>query len=645
MSIINLKELSQRESERVEWKKNVADTEDVIKTCVAFANDLSNLGGGYVVCGAKEEKDEYGFQKLVETGLHSNRLKEIEGKVINDLREKVFPSIAPLTEEIPVSEDKRILVFIIPSSKDAHSYRASGKESSTYYVRIGRETREAKNSLLRELLIQKKEIEPWDKRICQKADTDDIDLLALREYLQEMKAWDKNKTLEDYLSEKERISIFVSPLTDKEKITGKLRPKNYSILMFSKDPLKFFSGAYTVLSVYKGKDRSEPTAERHEITGDIVRQARKCIELLNTETYTVFDKSDNMPNQLKYPIRALQEAVVNCLVHRDYETDQPARITVFYDRIEIYSPGSLHRAIDKDKFLQGRATPYWRNQSLAYFFNKLQLAQAEGQGIPTIIRTMKEEGCPAPVFEIETESLTCILPAHPRHSLIKEIHSIENEIILGKHEHATEKLLKILKNDPYNFRALDMLCGVCNLMNKPELLLDLLIENKTDFQKINANTITNIAETITHSIQNEKLKEFAGRLLSYAQTVSLQEKQVEKITISMKRLGRNEELIEYVTRSIDKNKLLGKNIVLLENRARANMDMAKICIDTARNFHKYKPQTREKAWENARQYLNNAERDLNNAAESAVSFAEKEYLKKDIEFLMKMKKIAQKPKK
>ncbi len=28
---------------------------------------------------------------------------------------------------------------------------------------------------------------------------------------------------------------------------------------------------------------------------------------------------------------------------------------------------------------------------LAYFFNKLQLAQAEGQGIPTILRLMKEK--------------------------------------------------------------------------------------------------------------------------------------------------------------------------------------------------------------------------------------------------------------
>jgi len=45
-NIVNLKELSQRESERVEWKETVADIEDLIKTSVAFANDFSNLGGG-----------------------------------------------------------------------------------------------------------------------------------------------------------------------------------------------------------------------------------------------------------------------------------------------------------------------------------------------------------------------------------------------------------------------------------------------------------------------------------------------------------------------------------------------------------------------------------------------------------------------
>jgi predicted HTH transcriptional regulator len=83
------------------------------------------------------------------------------------------------------------------------------------------------------------------------------------------------------------------------------------------------------------------------------------------------------------------------------------------------SPGALHWGVDKEKFVTGKASPKWRNQSFAYLFNKLQLAQSEGQGIPTIFRTMKEEGCPNPTFEIGIDSILCILPAHPRHQILK----------------------------------------------------------------------------------------------------------------------------------------------------------------------------------------------------------------------------------
>lgn len=48
------------------------------------------------------------------------------------------------------------------------------------------------------------------------------------------------------------------------------------------------------------------------------------------------------------------------------------------ERMEINSPGALPRTVPKEQFLAGRAAPYWKNQTLAYFFNKLQLAQADG---------------------------------------------------------------------------------------------------------------------------------------------------------------------------------------------------------------------------------------------------------------------------
>ena len=422
---IDLNELSLRESERVEWKENGDDIDvvkKIVKTISAFANDISNFGGGYVVCGAKEIKDDYGFPKVQYKGLTANKLKEIEGKVTQHCRDYIHPALSPIIEEIINPEDSstRILVFVILASPDAHIYRDG--QTSTYYVRISRETREAKNGILTQLLIKKQKIEYFDKRVNNTATEADIDVLLFRDSMQEMGLLFPEKSLADYFSDREQIAELITPLFVRTGLDNILRPRNFTLLMFGKKAsiTALFTEAYTVLSIYRGIDRSESTAERYIFTGSIIEQAKKSIELLNSQIYTAFDKNSNKPNQVKYPIRALQEAVINAIVHRDYEIPEPIRITVFTNRIEIQSPGALHWGVDREKFLQGRASPKWRNQSFAYLFNKLQLAQSEGQGIPTIIRTMKEEGCPAPIFEIESESLTCILPANPRHQLIRE---------------------------------------------------------------------------------------------------------------------------------------------------------------------------------------------------------------------------------
>ncbi len=418
---VDLKELSVRESEQVEWKENVADIEDVLKTITAFANDFQNLGGGYVVCGAVETKDEQGFQKISCPGLTAQRLKEVEGKVMADARAKIDPAVAPLVEELPGEiEGHRVLVFIIPASGSAHNYRASGKDSSAYYVRLSRETVEAKNGILRELLVRKKALPPWDKRLNDDAAIQDIDLLAFRSVLEEIGAWNPALSVEDYFSESQRLSEFIPPLGGTRPLSSAIHPRNFALLLFGKEPIRFFPGAYLKLSIYPGKDRSDLTAERYVITGTIVEQAKKALDLLRSHSSTAFDKESQVPNAPKYPERALKEAVINALVHRDYELDDPCSITVFVDRVEIRSPGSLPRSVDRTRFLAGTASPSWRNQTLAYFFNKLQLAQAEGQGIPTIIRTMEQLGSAAPRFDLEELAVTCVLPAHPRHEMMRQ---------------------------------------------------------------------------------------------------------------------------------------------------------------------------------------------------------------------------------
>jgi len=153
---------------------------------VAFANDLANPGGGYVVCGATEERDEHGFALLRRTGLDADRVREVQGRVLARCRERVSPPIAPLVNELPADDRaRRVLVFVQPATSQAHSFR-SDREGARYFVRVGSSTVEARNGLLRDLLVRKGVLEPWDRRPCTTATVQDLDLLALRDALARM---------------------------------------------------------------------------------------------------------------------------------------------------------------------------------------------------------------------------------------------------------------------------------------------------------------------------------------------------------------------------------------------------------------------------------------------------------------------------
>jgi ATP-dependent DNA helicase RecG len=411
---IDLEQLARRESEQIEWKENVADIDDVVATLAAFANDLQNLGGGYVICGAREDKDEHGFPRLVRTGLTAQRLKELEGIVLQRCRERVSPPITPLLEELPgEAPARRLLVFIQPATGQAHTFRRNN-EDGQYPVRISRSTIDARNGVLRELLVRKGPLEPWDRRPCSAATENDLDLLALRDTLQRMGVYSSERGLEPYLSAETSLSPFVPPLFARDPLTNVLRPRNFAVLLFGREPQRFIPGSVAFFSIYPGTDRSSQHAERHELAGPLIEQARRLQQLLEAQASTLFDKTDlKTPNTSKYPKAALYEAMGNALAHRDYELVDPTRFTVFSDRIEFLSPGPLPHGVTLDALRSGQAAPRWRNQALAWFFSRLQLAQAEGQGVSTILRIMREQGCPPPSFEADEARVTCVLRAHP----------------------------------------------------------------------------------------------------------------------------------------------------------------------------------------------------------------------------------------
>ncbi|MBK8655641.1 MAG: hypothetical protein IPN20_17415, partial [Haliscomenobacter sp.] len=236
----------------------------------------------------------------------------------------------------------------------------------------------------------------------------------------------------------------------------------------------------------------------------------------------------------------------------------------------------------KEKFITGKASPKWRNQSFAYLFNKMQLAQSEGQGIPDYSKTMKEEGCPDPVFELGTESVTCVLPAHPRHQLIKEIQEIQDKIILENYREAKQQVLSLLGQDVYNFRALDLLAEISVKLKDPIGFYEFLKKYNLDLNSINSSTLINIIDALSLEKDNNDIQVFTSKILEIATSGKLEENQIVRAAISLKKLADPDEVIRFINESIIKYPKLRSHSTLLEKRATAKMDLAKRCINTGR---------------------------------------------------------------
>ncbi|MGH4038252.1 MAG: ATP-binding protein [Sphaerochaeta sp.] len=158
----------------------------------------------------------------------------------------------------------------------------------------------------------------------------------------------------------------------------------------------------------------------------------------------------------KYNIEFI-EIIANALVHRVCDVEAHIKISMFEDRIEIISPGSLPPGISEAEYLKGTIS-ILRNPILAGVFFRLNIIEKFGTGISRIIDTYNDS-LTKPKFDIKDNSITIILPLVEQEltglsmeeSLVyKELkHSVqltrsEIEIATGYNKSKTTRILKIL---------------------------------------------------------------------------------------------------------------------------------------------------------------------------------------------------------
>lgn len=397
------------EWDRLEFKQGW-NPEDVVHTLCAFANDINNWGGGYLIIGVAEQN---GRPVLPPAGLNPDQLDRIQGELVS-LCHKIQPNYLPVSQPYEL-QGQSILVIWAPAG-DVRPYtapvslseRQSRRES---YIRHGSRSILAQGETLRRLQELTARI-PFDDRMNQVATLKDLSLSLIQGFLDEVNS--------DLLDESTRMPF--AELCQQMRIAKgpdeNLRPVNAGLLFFSKEPDRFFDRAW--IEVVIRRDEAGKQFSEKYFKGPLHVQLRDTLAYIRT--YVVEEKVRKVAGRAEaerfynFPFAAIEEAIANAVFHKSYELPNPIEIQIWPDKIEILSfPGPVPPVTSTILASQKRIVAReYRNRRVGDFLKELHLTEGRGTGLPTIYRAMEQNGSPAPVFETD-EQCTYFLTVLPIH--------------------------------------------------------------------------------------------------------------------------------------------------------------------------------------------------------------------------------------
>ena len=401
---INIEDLLNKrkmESNRIEFKAGW-NPDKIYHTICAFATDLENIGGGYILVGVEEEN---GIAKRPVKGLDENKIDHIMKEMVG-YDAKLSPSY--MTKVSPEEVDgKTILVIWVPAGVNRpysvmESVVAKRPSVSKYYVRSKSSTIEAKNEVLDEVRELANRV-PFDERGNESAVIDDISGVLVYDHLKKV----GSKLISNFATKPlmeilDEMDLLVGPMENR-------KIKNCAIMMFCEHPEKFFPVTQVDIVVFPEGSIENPDLmiEVPKIVGPVPKMVSETLSYLRTNVIKKKiikpadnEKSDNISN---YPYQAFEEAVVNALYHRDYQEREPVEITVEPTHVDILSYAGPDRSISAEAIKAARKLKArrYRNRRLGDFLKELDLTEGRATGIPTIQKALRENGSKAATIETD----------------------------------------------------------------------------------------------------------------------------------------------------------------------------------------------------------------------------------------------------
>lgn len=352
-------------------------------------SSFSNQDEGGILIFGVDEKDDYAVCGVYDA-------QDLQKKVTEQCKQ-MEPMVRALFTICEI-DGKTIVSAEIPGvdiSERPVFYKGVGRIKGSY-VRVGESDEPMSEYEIYSYEAFRKRIRD-DIRTVDYAKMKLFDEQRLERYLTAVKQ--ERRNLSENVSDQEILELMGVQTDNVPTLAG--------LMTFSKYPQAYFPQLCITAVVLPGTTQGvagvdgERFIDNKRITGAIPDMLEEAVEFvrLNSRTKTIIDEEGRRRDKPEYPVKAVREAILNALVHRDYSIhteNVPIRIEMYRDRMEIINSGGLYGKISIDAL--GKVRPETRNAALANMLELLKVTENRYSGIPTMRTEFLNAGLPIPVF-------------------------------------------------------------------------------------------------------------------------------------------------------------------------------------------------------------------------------------------------------
>lgn len=350
-----VKSLLKSESTHVDFKVSLEKSKPKswIKTVVAFANGI----GGSLLFGVDDNRQIAGLQNI-----HDD-----SEKISNLIKTKIDPLIHFELTPVTVDEKNILFLYVPPGKMTPYYYVNEG--TRTAFVRMGNESVTAPSYIIHELTLKG-----------QRMSFDGLSTAVLFDdaSFTLFKSTFFTITGTRIEGRKDYLSFGMIDQDDRLTYAGLLLSDNCALLQ-SRIFCTRWSGT--------GKGiRNIDAIDDKEFSGNVISLLKEAASFIRSHSMKAW-RIEGMyrTEYADYPENAVREALVNALVHRDYNIiGSEIHIDMYEDRLEIVSPGGMFDGKNIQEADLDRIASIRRNPILADIMSRLEYMERRGSGLKRI---------------------------------------------------------------------------------------------------------------------------------------------------------------------------------------------------------------------------------------------------------------------